>query len=127
MNISQQGGWMLVRPRRLAQARLERMDRRRLGELLRGLPPKGRLNIDQKARVSFLAGGPPVSQGWDWIGWLVSDFVLDHFGGVNDNILRVWGSLSDAQRRAARDGNPIPYASLTSEQRAVVERAVYGL
>jgi hypothetical protein len=104
-----------------------RFNRPAVGQFLRNVKAAGRVTIDAAAEYTMTrpADVEPYSSA-DFI--LLSLYLGDESEILmqNPNYLRLYGSMTPAQRQSIKGGIPIRFANLTAYQKGLLERMVYG-
>jgi hypothetical protein len=126
--IVEEKGWLTLRPFAAASSRENSVDRKTLGQYLRRQAAVGRMKIEEAA---MWAAKLPLEEEAQMLRQLAT-YVRstgthpDQYGGDSGSrILRFYGSLSPAQRAAAKQGG-LPLSKLEPAQMAMIERMVYG-
>jgi hypothetical protein len=126
MNFEESEGWLVMTPASPAEARRSRDDRAAMERLIQSVIADKRITLDAKADYVFQR---PVTLP-EGLGLRLA-LMLDQSHPTlnqeaNEQVLRLYGSLSPDQRRAIRSGGRIPSAALSPAQRSVWEHVVYG-
>jgi hypothetical protein len=126
MNFDESEGWLVMTPASPAEARRSRDDRAAMERLIQSVIADKRITFDAKADY---VNQRPVTLP-EGLGLRLA-LMLDQSHPTlnqeaNEQILRLYGSLSLEQRRAIRSGGRIPSAALSPAQRLVWEQVVYG-
>jgi len=118
----------VVKPSRPAHARSIRMDRMALTNLLRATDEKGVPSLDDMAEYAMhLASDSTEGIATTYLALFVPGGMLDMMGGGTDwGMLRFYGHLSTEARSTLAGGGKIPFASLSSDQKAELDKMTYG-
>jgi hypothetical protein len=127
-DIKLEENWFTVVPSRRVEVRTDRIDREKWGGLLRAGRPGSPMTLEQTAGFASLSDNeitviisvlPAVLTGLD-----VS---LDAFTRNGVDALRLFGGLTAAQQRAARNGGTeVPLAGLNARMSRAARRIVFG-
>jgi len=116
------GGWLVVKPKRPIQTQSERADRKQLGQYLRRKMTGRPLSIEEQAAFaqSLTDSEPTVLPSF-----LLPFLRIHSDDSLDDDMLRLYGSLSSEQRARLGEGGLL-ISSLSDAQREFVNRMVYG-
>lgn len=124
--VVEEKGWLTMRPFAAASSREVFIDRKTLGAYLRRKVAVGRMKVEEAAlwavKLPLEEEAPLPRLLLNYAGPLDSQ---DRYGGGDGRILRFFGSLTPAQRTAAKQGG-LPLSRLDPDQLAIVQRLVYG-
>ncbi|MBL8088115.1 MAG: hypothetical protein JNM85_08625 [Chthonomonas sp.] len=126
--VDQSGNWLGARPASWIAARRDQVDRAGLTKLVAAATEKGVANIDDYATYAATSPSPTLSAV---SGRYCMQFVPGAMGSMtggltNWDILRLYGSLSNAQRDQLKRGEGIPFNVLSQTQMATVRKLVFG-
>lgn len=126
MVFDEQGSWLVMTPSLPVEARRGRDDREAAGRLIQSAVNHSQVTFDAKA--DYIAQRPLGSI--DGLGLRLASFLDQEVRASevakDEQLLRLYGSLSASQRKALFEGKSISYAGLSSVQRATWENLVYG-
>lgn len=119
-------GWLQIEPIEPIAARGNRCDRFALGNFLRRAIKEGRISLDNRAEFVHRSARETEEQ--------MSFFFLSMLGILKPGMdtgfgewdaMRLYGSLTPAQRRLAKTAQPIPFRSLQPNQIEVLRHIVF--
>jgi hypothetical protein len=117
-------GWLQLKPVEPSVARARRTNRGALANYIRRTAKEGRLTLENKATFANASG----QEDEDYLPM----FYLQFLGLISNNseysdwtALRLYGSLSANQWRAAKSGQPIPFRSLQPNQLEIIRHMVF--
>lgn len=127
-----QGGWLEIEPKDRVKATRDRLDRTDLGRLARVLDQKKMAYLDDLAEY---AAGQPGDLCFQSIDQAYAQVYSPHNGDTGAGlanyyfatVLRFWGSLSDSQRAALRQGGSLRLKELSQQARFWLNEYVYGI
>jgi hypothetical protein len=118
-------GWLTVRSKRPIEDRKNRIDRKALTVFLKSILATGKISLDAEATMAA-----SIREGAYQSIVSVPEWVLargKHSGsGGNIELFRLYGCLTDAQRKRLHEGGQVSYGELNGKQRPFAIRAVYG-
>lgn len=127
LSIQREAGWMVVKPSDPVEARERRVDRQALARLIRAVDANGAPALVDTAEYAA-ANHPPTigSVELPYISYWAPGLMTSVRGPVNWNLLRLYGHLSESQRRALLNGGRLSLAALTGGARQVLEQMLFG-
>lgn len=131
VQLSFDGGWMMLRPRHLIEHRATQLDRVALGQALRRGLADGRVSLDLMA--SYAAAQPSIVAMESYDGEVFAALskhivegatLRDH--AFQREMLRLYAHLNPGQRNALAQGNAIQLNALNGSGRAALQRMVFN-
>lgn len=125
-NMKIEEGWLHLTPNDPVQCRRDRIDRASLGSFLRQVRNDGRVTLDSLATFLLQNDGKPVFSAQTTLGLLVPGASADFWQKGDEDALRLYATMSPAQRQNLNAGGKLPIASLNPQQREFVRRLTFG-
>jgi hypothetical protein len=121
-------GWMVVSPARPNEARIRRADRAALTGFIAIANSKGVPSLDDLAAYAMKANPPMESPGAILhLAMFAPSAMGQGIGGLQSwDMLRLYGTLSQGQKSALINRQPIRFGELTAQQSQIVSRLVFG-
>lgn len=118
-------GTLSIRPKLISGMQAETMDRAIIGKVLRRVKSGQPLTIEEKAYISYEM---KEDYNWTFMSYLQAINSANDNEGIyfGDKNAALYGSLSSTQRRKAFTEEGLTILELTPEQRAIVEKQVFG-
>lgn len=124
--VEEKDGWLTMRPIAAASARALWVDRKVLGAYLRRQASGARMNVEEQASWAIQL---PLEDEAPLYGllarYVATGDAQTRYGRGDGRILRFYGSLTKAQRAAAKEGG-LPLAGMTPDQMAIIQRLVFA-
>lgn len=123
------GGWLVVRPATPYQARLDRLDRRSLSKLISGSLAKRIASLDDFATFALKNDDAAADVGLERAQFLVptGSSPVNQSNGQDWDMMRLYGTLSEAQRLAIGGQSGLPLGALSRDQALFAQRLLFGV
>jgi hypothetical protein len=129
-NVRHQDGWTVVSPPLPYSSIRSNIDRAELAKLMQTLDTRKVVALDELARYAVATPRPLVRNGLDWVMTaLINPSETSRLmeGLSSPGAVRIYGTLSPAQRTTLGAGKPVPFSHLTQQQRQwLLEDVLYG-
>jgi hypothetical protein len=122
--ITSDAGWTHLRPRMMGKYMKERLSRKFQAQIIRTASEKDTFSIEEQAKIAFMIG----DKDYDILTMLFAQRLrsqMDYNIANGGNYARLYGSLSDSQRRSAASGG-LPVSSLLKPQIDILNKIIYG-
>ena len=122
--ISTEKGWTHIQPRMIGKFMRERLSRKVQAQIIRTSANKDSFSIEDQARIAFVNG----DKEFDLLSLLFSQRLrarMDYSIGNGGVYARLYGSLTDSQRRTAA-GSGLPVSSLLKPQLEILNKIIFG-
>ncbi|MCO5298108.1 MAG: hypothetical protein M9921_14765 [Fimbriimonadaceae bacterium] len=126
VRLDETEGWAVLVPADRFEAALDFTPRSAVAALVKSVFEHGRLDMKEYARYAFASKRLNRGGIGDWFLAMIDRSVLGASDRTDWNGLRLYGSLSELQQRDLEAGARLPYAGMNLEQRAIIERIVFG-
>ncbi|HXH61820.1 MAG TPA: hypothetical protein VNI20_10745 [Fimbriimonadaceae bacterium] len=128
LTVTNEGGWLTVVPKDPADARNVRQDRAELKTLISGIEKNGSLSLE--ALANFASKSPAPMENLSTLPYFLvfapSAFIGSINGQMDWDMLRFYASLEPPVRRNLRDGQRVPFSSLSGRARNILTEMSFG-
>ena len=125
--VSEQGGWLMIRPKSLVEARRMQVNRQGLQSLLEVAQKAKLLTVDdfcRFAQTQYVAPAPE-SIDFEYVKAIDPSAILNNFETSKWPLYTFFGALDADERHALQTGKPIVLTSLAPAAKAALERMMY--
>lgn len=128
VEVKEEGGWLIVRPKHPVHARRHRVDRLALTKLVAAAKARGSVSLDELAEYALTSPSPyEDSSAMAYLMLFAPNSMQMGMAGVVDwDSVRLYGTFGAEQRRTLLSEGSISYSSLDPRQRTLVERMMFG-
>jgi hypothetical protein len=122
--ITTEDGWTHIRPRMMGKFMRERLSRKVQAQIIRTATAKDSFSIEDQAWMAFVNG----DKEFDLLSLLFSQRLrsrMDYSIGNGNVYARLYGSLSDSQRRTAA-GSGLAASNLVKPQLEILNKIIFG-
>jgi hypothetical protein len=119
--LLERDGWAIIKPLDRVESRQMFTPRAPLRTFLSQVHAKGRVDVLDHARYAFLTGRRGRNALGEWHLMMLAPEMMSALDTTDWNTLRLYGSLSNEQRRSVEAGGRIPLDRLTPAQRSVAD------
>ncbi len=124
-NVTEQDGWLTIRPAHVLETVQTRTSRPALGEFLREFDQKGYLTLDSVGTLAAAVNGREFPVLDMFLPMMVDPAGADLHQSGDFNMLKLYGSLDESQLTRLNSHKSIRLAELRPEQAALLSRYVY--
>lgn len=125
-NMRIEDGWLHLAPNDPVTCRQERLDRASLGAFYRQVRMDGRVTLDSLATFLLQNDGRPAFNAQNTLNLIVPGSSADFWQKGDEDALRLYATLSPAQRQALDSGAKLAISNLTGTQKDYVRRLTFG-